>query len=125
MPTPQAYPVGGFDITLAGTKTTYDARDGSVTVEDITYNINVFKNTETGNWDLFFPEADDWAKYFDDYDESTDTYYQTTKYSYPAYSYNPVVPVGIIRVSHVITYGSKFDPPIEVTNTDFMLHIYV
>ena len=99
-----SYPDAGYNVCMTGT-IIKDYGDGSPITENVSWDLNVFRNQAAGRWDVFSPKLSDWAAYYQEQDSDFDTDFSTPVYLFPDLQTTPLYPVGSIQVDHHLIHG--------------------
>ena len=98
------YPDNGYTVHLTGA-IYHDYGDGDANSEEISLDMNIFKNQERCCWDIFHTWISNLAAYYQGQNPEEDTDFSTPVYIFPPLDSMPNYPFGMIQVEHHLLYG--------------------
>ena len=100
------YPANGYDVQLTGT-IYYDYGDGETSNQEVSWVVNIFRNTTRSCWDVYHLKINDWAMYYNEKNSEFDTDFSTPVYTFPDLQSMPGYPIGSIQVDHHLVHGAS------------------
>ena len=106
----QNYPNNGYTVRMTGS-VVKDYGDGSPITEEVSWDINIFRNEDAGHWDVYHLKVIDWAGYYQSQSSEDDIDFTTPVYIFPDLQTMLTYPLGIIQVDHHLIHGASLDVP--------------